>query len=95
MDLGAFGTVDILGDVVMRADAVGGEAPQERFYGCNFVLYPFARVECEFDVGFVEEESAEDGDGEKWDDDFECRETRPWAYRQTEQVGLVGRAAAW
>ena len=95
MDLGAFGTVDMLGDVVVWANAVGVEAPQERLDGCNFVLYPFAGVECEFDVGFVEEETAEDGDGEKWDDDFERGETRPWAYRQTRQGRLVGRAATW
>lgn len=81
MNLGVFGTVEILGDVVVRADAVGFEAPQEGLDGCDFALYPFARVECEFDVGLVEEEASEEGDGEKWDDDFECCEARSWTYR--------------
>ena len=85
----------MLGDVVVWTDVVGVEAPQERLNGCDFALYPFAGVKCEFDVGFVEEETAEHGDGQKWDNDFERCETRPWAYRQTGQTGLVGRAATW
>lgn len=95
MNLGVFGAVDMFGDVVVGTDTVRVEAPQEWLDGFNFVLYPFAGVECEFDVDFVEEEAGEDSNGEERDDDFESGETRSWAYRPTAQAGLVGRVATW
>ena len=94
MDLGAFRTVDMLGDVVVRADALRVEAPQKRLDGSDFALYPLTRIEREFNVRFVEEESAENGNREEWDDDFESSETRPWTYRERGRTRFV-RAATW
>lgn len=90
VDLGAFRTIDVLGDVIVGTDAVGIEAAQERLDGRDFALYPSAGVECEFNVGFIEEKTGENGDGEKWDDDFEGCETRSRAYPQSGRTRFMG-----